>query len=258
MGLPVGADPLAGEPRPLRLIEEAATLAEPGWLPVGTGWDGLDELAEEHRRLITARSGVTQERTALLARYEEEDRAHNEALRQGFRRGGDGALPEVTAAEDRRAAMLAVEQRHQAANDALDEFLTEAVEAIESRADGWLDTLAERRSGALRQREEAARLLAEAEEEEMRLRILEGWITRNAGRDMRPSMRITPTRFMPWDRMAVEYRPKEVRILDPNNPAMAQLEVVDTFPGAAQFAVDLNRGRVPASGEQTPDTEEQS
>lgn len=205
--------------REARLIEDATTLANPGWLPANTGFEGLDDLAAEHRRILGGRGALASERRELLEGFEAEDAAHQDALRAGFRRGGGGELPEVTAPEDRRVAVASVVEREQAANDALDEFLAEAVELIEERADAWMATLAEATAGAEAARAEAARLLAEAAAEEQKMLILQGWVKRNAGLDPRPSFRLNQTRFYPWAAMAVDYRPVEPQMESASLPS---------------------------------------
>ena len=240
------------EARPLRLLADAVVLTSPGWLPVGTGWEGLDDLAAEHRRLLAARTEVGVERKALLRKYAEEDERHSAALRDSFRPGGSGEQPEVTPPGERTAAVRAATERLDAANDVLDEFLASAIERIEAEADGWVGRLSEQREQAADKRREAARLLAEAEEEEMRLRVLRGWIERNAGLDPRPMFRKpSPLRFMSWDEMAANYRPPaEPEREDPNAPLLTQLQVVDNH-NPRQFAEDLNRGlTVPADSEE--------
>lgn len=240
MNIPVttGRDPQA-----FRLLIDAVALSSPGWLPVGTGWEGLDDLAAEHRRLLAVRGEVGAERAALIRQYEDEDARTSAALRESFRPGGDNEMPEVTAAPERSAALRAVNERLAAANEVLDEFLNDTVAHIEAATPEWLGRLSEQREESALKRREAARLLREAEEDEMRLRVLRGWVERNGGIDPRPMFsKPSPMRFMGWDYMAANYRPPaESDTEDPNAPVLTQLEVVDNHD-PRQFAVDLNRG----------------
>jgi hypothetical protein len=221
-------------------VADAPALVSASWLPLESGWPGMDELGAEHRRLLAARSDVSDERWQLLRGFEAEDAAHSEAMTAGFRGDADVTLPKVTPQVDRQAAVGALNARLRAANDALDGFLADAIARIEEEAPAILGDLDSRREDAAEQRREAQRLLAEAEAQEARVWRLREWVTRNAGVHERTLFRNVPgMRFVGWDLIEGFTPPVEP---EPDGMGGLRPQLVNTFPGAAKHAENLNRG----------------
>jgi len=185
---------------PPRLVTDAPALTAPTWLPTDSGIGWLDSLGADHRRLLAARAVAARAVAALPERFQDEDRGRAEALSLGLRAGREPDLAPATTPEQRSAAIAAADERLAAANAALDSFLADAIATIEERAPEWLGGLADRRERAAVQRQEAARLLAEAEAEDAACWRLGEWIERNAGTHPRPSFRNVPAvRYVGWD-----------------------------------------------------------
>lgn len=205
--------------RSLRLVEESPVLAKPGWLPLDSGWPELDELAAEHRRILDAHQRVFKEGSDLRAGYEAEDEAAAEALREAFMAGGPPPDVEVTPPEVRAERLREADRQARAASEGREEFLRHAVATLEEHGEAWLSDITAAESAAQAKREEAAALLRSAEADEMRLRIVRQWVSRNAGLHERNGFRSLPMRFFPWDEMAASFRPEpEGEKYDPVRP----------------------------------------
>jgi hypothetical protein len=151
-----------------------------GWLPQGTGLDGLDDLAVEHRRLLGVGAELGAELHALRKQYEQEDAARDAALQGNVSTGKNERLPDVTSPDVRQHKMGEVEQRMLAAARALQEFLNGAMEEIRRREGEWDTALLERVAEAEAQREEAIRLLAQAEAKVHAVDHMRRWVHRNS------------------------------------------------------------------------------
>jgi hypothetical protein len=148
------------------------TLVKPDWLPPGL-WSELDELREEHHQLIEERKRTQAEAVAVRQRFEEEDRQRQEAYRRGKQ-------AKVTPRHEREDAIEDAKAKAGAAMDNLEEFLDEAVQTIQRKQGDWLEDLRRAELLADEKREEAMRLLAEADQllaETKRNRL---WVTRTA------------------------------------------------------------------------------
>ena len=208
--------------RSLRMLEEAPVLAKPGWLPLDSGWPELDALAAEHRRILDAHRSVLQRSAAVRSGFEAEDAAAADAMRAAFRDGEAPPDVEVTPPDEREAMIRDAERQARAASEGLEEFLRQAAQTLNEHGEAWLDDITAADRAAQAKREEAAALLRSAEADEMRLRIVRQWVTRNAGLHERNSFRSLPTRFAAWDDMATGYRPEAIREnVDINHPALA-------------------------------------
>src|SRR4051812_11844257 len=107
----VSIDASAAPPRelpptpPEPLLAEVPAFASPDWLPEDSGWPLLAELRAEHVRLLDQLRAVREEEASLQHRFAEQDEAREAAEVAGFRDGAEPDLPELTPAEDRRAAL---------------------------------------------------------------------------------------------------------------------------------------------------------
>ena len=199
---------LLGEPH---LTADAPALALPAWLPLGSEWPELEDLATAHRRLLARRAEVIGERAALPRRFEQEDKEHREAMAASFATDGP-ATDERTPLEEREAATIAADEQLRAANTALDTFVREAVTLIEAHVAGWIGDLATRREGSADKRREAERLLAEARAEEVGVARLSEWAKRNGGVHERAAFRNIPAmRFVTWESQQAYTPPEEVK-----------------------------------------------
>lgn len=215
-----------------RLADDAPAVTLPGWLPPATGWEALDTVAAEHRALLARRRIVSDDRSELLRRFEAEDAAHREAMTAAFREDTTAELPEVTPLAERNALLAAANERLNAANRALDGFVSEAVARIEAGAPEWLGDLSSRREAAAEQRRESERILAEARAEEVAVARLEEWLKRNAGLHGRAAFRSIPgMRFSAWTEVASSFTPAP----EPEEDGMGGLrpQIVDPPHGPA-------------------------
>jgi len=216
-----------------RLFEEGEpAFGSPEWIPVGVSAE-LDDLAAEHRRLIEANAEAAGENAGLRWRFEQEDEQRDEAERVAIRSGGDPEPVDVTPAEQRAELLGEARRRHRLTIEALQEFATgEAVARIEELAPGLLGEVAGRIAEAEAKRAEAARLLAEAEAEELAERRLQEWIERNGGLSKRKGFnRIPRMRFIPWPHLAT-FQPRREPQPQPGG---------DAFPGVTAAAVEPGR-----------------
>lgn len=225
--------------RSLRMTEESPVLAKPGWLPLDSGWPELDELAAEHRRILDAHRRVLQQTADVRAGFEAEDSAAAEAMREAFRDGEPPPDVEVTPPDEREAQLRDADRQMRAASEGLEEFLRHAAATLHEHGEAWLSDITQAENAAQAKREEAAALLRSAEADEMRLRVVRQWVSRNAGLHERTSFRSLPMRFMPWDEMAASYRPPAVREnVDINNPMLA----VPVRADQEAFDAEVTRG----------------
>jgi hypothetical protein len=217
-----------------QLFEEGEpAFGSPEWIPVGVSAE-LDDLAAEHRRLIAANAEAAREHAGLRWRFEQEDEQRDEAERAAIRSGGDPEPVDLTPEDERRELLGEARRRHRLTIEALQEFATgEAVARIEELAPGLLAEVAGRIAEAEAKRAEAARLLAEAETEELAERRLQEWIERNSGLSKRKGFnRIPRLRFIPWPHLAT-FRPRP--------KPQSQQPGGDAFPGVTSAAVERGR-----------------
>jgi hypothetical protein len=199
-------DRRGGQRAPLTL--DAPALATAGWLPPDTGWETMDDLRAEHTRILGVVREITDERSTATRRYEAEDKAADEALYNGFREGADAKPVEQTPDDERRATLADLDKRFEMARVALDEFLREAIEKIEAEAPVWVNETGARLTEAKDKREEAARLVAEAQGIEDTAGRLTEWVQRTGGIHRRAAYRNIPAvRFTAWDAFTQMFTP---------------------------------------------------
>jgi hypothetical protein len=164
-----------------RAMDEPAFSRE-DWLPERAEWPELAELRERHVALLRTRQALAHERADLRRRFEAEDEARKTALQDAYAAGEQApTLPEKgTATEEREAARQEINDRLASANAAFKEFIDEAVETIRERAPDWMADLDTKAAAAESKRQEAARLLAEAEAAESQFSSLRRWVERTA------------------------------------------------------------------------------
>lgn len=164
-----------------QLLARNPALERAGWLPEGA-WPELDALREEHQRLVREGAKLTAAGKALREGFETEDRERETALRTGYREGAEPDLPAATSKPEREAAIAAHEEREHAWREAFGEFLAGAIETIETNEESWQADLIAKAAEADRKREEAQRLLHEADAQVRDLNRLQRWLRRTSGR----------------------------------------------------------------------------
>jgi hypothetical protein len=165
MGLPLHARPVAH--------------ANPAWLPANTGLDGLESIRREHGHYLTGMNEAGDAVAAIVKRHELEDAARREALRAAAH-GRQVRLPKETTPERRARELNDAQERFDAAEAALGEFLDEAMEEIRDSWPSWDQILADRAAEAEQERAEAERLLAVATAKALEIRRLRIHLERNA------------------------------------------------------------------------------
>jgi hypothetical protein len=165
MGLPLHARP------PAHLNPEC--------FPLHTGLDGLAGIGEKHRRYLAALHEAGDAVAAVAKRHEAADAARHAALLDGAH-GRDAKMPKEITPAQRAQELRDADERRDAAEAALCEFLDEAIEEIRDLAPTWQAELESRSGEARSRREEAKRLLAEAEAEELEIKRRRIWVDRTA------------------------------------------------------------------------------
>lgn len=180
MNVTTDAPALPREDQPLRIAHDPA-LARSDWLPQGTGWAGMDQLRDEHVRLLRARADAGREAAEIRRRHEEEDEQRQKALTAAFAAGRTVEPVEMTPREERRDELAPAEARVQASARALDDFLGSAVETIKEHEPEWLALLNEQDEKVRAVEEEAQRMVEQARANAARVPQMKAWLTRTAG-----------------------------------------------------------------------------
>ena len=145
------------QPRKLRdHLDTNPSFLRRDWLPANSGWSELDALHAEHVQLLDARDGELATIRAVRRKHEAEDEARQQALRESFRTGGEAAAAKTTSPEERPAELAAAVERYEAASDALEEFVGDALAQLEARREQWFADLDERVAEGERKRGGAA------------------------------------------------------------------------------------------------------
>lgn len=166
---------------PLRMNDQVLTQKD--WLPEGL-FPELDELREEHHRLLDETYEVRNESIALHNKYEAEDEARKEALLVG------DDPPSVTGSAERKDALADASARLQAKWDIVAEFCERAIATIREKGGErpefpdepgvklpeWRQYFAAQRAEADAEIEKARAALVAAEGKEARIKGNERWV----------------------------------------------------------------------------------
>ena len=144
-----------------------------GWLPRGL-WPELDELAQRHDDALAAADQAGADARALGAKFKAEDEARIEAYKTGLE------APKMTDPAERERVTSEARAKAEAARRNLGEAIVAAIEGVQAHADEWLADLKRRRADADAKREEAKRLLEEADEGLGQVKATEQWVERTA------------------------------------------------------------------------------
>lgn len=157
-------------------------LTRKDWLPEGL-FPELDELREEHHRLLDETYEVRDESIALHKQYDDEDEARKEALLVG------DDPPSVTGSADRKDALADATARLQAKWDIVADFANRALATIREKGEApefpdqpgvflpeWRQYFVAQRAEADEEIEKARQALAAAEAKEARIKGNERWV----------------------------------------------------------------------------------
>lgn len=104
-------------------------LVQPGWIPA-TDIPILEQLREEHERLIAQRDEVLRRMVSLQDGFAQEDKDRQDALDLAYRHHREPELPPMTAESDRRALLKEAEAHRAASVRALLIFGYDAVDRL--------------------------------------------------------------------------------------------------------------------------------
>lgn len=177
------------------VLENNRALLHPGWLPPEDVWPELGELREEHLRLLAAREQAVIEAVEVQHRHEAEDADRSTEIKTALLDGDGLADAEGTPSDERSADLTEARLRVEAATDALVEFLTMALAEVTERAPDWYARLDAHAAEVEAKREEARRLLAEADQNVGGVQRMRHWLDRESGK--------SPLGHYPFDQMPV-------------------------------------------------------
>lgn len=173
-----------------------------GWLPEGLS-PGLDELREKHLLHRDRTAAALAALGDLASLYAEEDRTHTRRLEDAAREGARGVEDDRTPSADRDARRKALGETLWAEVVVLAEVADEVIAYLREHEDEHLADLRGQLADAHDKREEAARLLAEADSQAWRIQRTGGWIQttaddrRGLGRQPAPPLEAPPSRIAP-------------------------------------------------------------
>jgi hypothetical protein len=173
------------------------------WLPDPPPWPELAEMRLDHLRLLQERARLGSELSGLRQRFKDEDETRAEAMQAAYREGAAPELAEVTPPEERQSVLAEAEAHATAANGALIDFLTEVLERLKAEQLAWLRRVESIELGIQEKREQARRLLAEADAEVGDVERLRSWLVRAASGRMGP--------HVAWAHLAPSIPPEQMR-----------------------------------------------
>lgn len=207
----------AVNPHRFRLLNENPALRREGWLPPDAVLPDLDGKRAEHQRLLEVVRELNDALVELGARHRAEDEAAVAATREAILAGNDPVLVPTPDKELQAAESAEAQMRHAAATEALQQFAQETIETVRAQAPEWEDELAEREAAADSKREQARRLLAEAETLVLELGRVRQWIDRTTGKLI--------FGHLPWDEIKVPTGATHTGPADPY-PGLREAEVI--------------------------------
>lgn len=190
------------------LIENNPVLLKEDWLP-GEGetpWPELEELRETHQRLLGERSRTSQAIFELRRQFEHEDEQRHRTLADSYLKDEKVKLPPVTPDEKRETGLREAFAQAEAAADAFGEFCAQALDLLTEKQERWNRDLDKHRQEALAEKQEALKLVAEADAKAREYDRLRGWLvyaaSGNSGRGINWGALETPPAEQP-----IELRP---------------------------------------------------
>lgn len=156
------------------LLRHYPVVSKSGWLPAGL-WQELDECREVHEEAIAALAKATTEAQAIGDRFRAEDEARIEAYKTGLE------TPTMTDPAERGRLTAEAKAKFEGARESLAEAVATAIALLEERGKDWIADLEKREGEAEAKREQAAKLLAEAQAESDELLRTKQWVGRSSG-----------------------------------------------------------------------------
>jgi hypothetical protein len=160
-------------------LEDEPAVSSPGWLPSAEDCPELADVRADHERVLAATTEAILEVGDLHSKRNAELEAIRAAHEQAFFRGTNADVPELTVTEDEIAQAGA---RADAARDALQAFVRQAVATVCEREPEIVSGLDDARAEAEAKRAKAQELLAEADAMEEAPWRLTQWLDRATGR----------------------------------------------------------------------------
>jgi hypothetical protein len=164
-----------------RWLEDNPALLMRDWLPPEDEWPELAELRTEHERLLDARTEAWEAAGELTGRFSAEDEARSEEMKVALREGREPDEVPVTSGEQRADESREAIALWDSATEVLVEFLQEATDEIADRAPELYAQLGQEEREAEAKREEARRMLAEADRRVAGITRKRHWLDRGSG-----------------------------------------------------------------------------
>lgn len=149
------------------------------WLPEGR-FPELDELRDEHHRLLTAVTDARARMGALGEEFNDADRAHEAALREAVRRGEPMPVDKRPTESDREAGFAPLREQVWATLRVLADHVERVHSVVREHEDQWLADLQNEVGALAEQRRKAARILAEAHAAEWHVDRMGRWLLATA------------------------------------------------------------------------------
>lgn len=159
-------------------LEDNRALTDEGWLPPAEDCPALADLREAHLRILAATADAWHMAAELRSKRDAELEAVRAAEEQAMFSGKTGKTPAVTVTEDEIAEARV---KAEAARDALQSFVRQAVEQVRELSEEIVVALDERYQEAATKRAQAEALLAEADELERTPQRVSLWLDRISG-----------------------------------------------------------------------------
>jgi hypothetical protein len=185
------------------LLDNNPALWRSNWLPDGSEWPELAERRAQHERLLAAVEQARAQELAVHRRHSAAEKAHAAELQEAFLQGREPNAPDVASPDARAAEKADADRVTKAAVAALEQFLAEALAEIRERAPEWYAALDARAGEADAKRQEALRLLAEADAHVAGMERMRGWLRRATGE--------SPMGQYPFSELPIPHNPETTR-----------------------------------------------
>jgi hypothetical protein len=156
----------------------------------------------QHERLLAAREKAWEDACAVAARFSAEDDVRAAEMRAAMVEGREPDEPQTTPPAERQEQHGEALLKWETATDVLVEFLERTTAEIRERADAWYAALDTQTRDAESKREEAARLLSEADYEVRAIARKRFWLDRGSGRSV--------LGYYPYEQMAIPEPPESL------------------------------------------------
>jgi hypothetical protein len=159
-------------------LEDNRALTMPGWLPPAEDCPALADLREAHLRVLAAAAEASRAAADLQRQQEEQLEAVRASQEEALFSGKPGKVPEVSVSD---AEVIEARERAQAARDALQRFVKQAVSQVRELRPEIMAQVDASWQVAATKRAEAQALLAEAARLEQTPKRIELWLARIDG-----------------------------------------------------------------------------